>query len=355
MKDTILIVDDDVMNIKMEQQILKEEYQVATATSGVTALKILECMTPDLLLIDINMPQMDGFELLKEIRNKEETALTPVIFVTAEQNETAEMKALEAGAVDFVTRPFNPSVLRNRIMHSLEMEHYRKRMETMVKEQADQIIAHVNRINKIQKEVIISMANLIESRDGSTGGHVKRTGLYVELLVKALIQNRIHTDILTEEYVENLCNAAYMHDIGKIKVSDSILQKPGRLTEEEYEKMKEHARNGGQIIRKIMEGIEDESYINMAEEVSTYHHEKWDGTGYPDGLKGEEIPLSARIMAIADVFDALTSRRCYKEAMRNEEAYRLMKKMSGTYFDPVIMNVFFEKFNELEQISRSYQ
>lgn len=355
MKDKILVIDDDIMNIKTVQQILKEQYQVATATSGEMALKILEQMIPDLVLMDINMPGMDGFELLERFKKKEETATIPVIFVTADQSELAETRALEAGAVDFVSRPFNPSVLMKRITNTLQMEHYKNKLESMVKEQASEIISHVEKLNKLQKEVIISMANLIESRDGSTGGHVKRTGLYVELLVKALMRRKMYSDILTPKFAEDLCNAAYMHDIGKIKVSDSILQKPGKLTQEEYEKMKEHASNGGAIIRSILAGIEDESYIKMAEEVSMYHHEKWDGTGYPEGLRETQIPLSARIMAIADVFDALTSKRCYKEAMEEEEALDVMKKMSGTYFDPDIIDVFFDHFTELKRISRSYQ
>lgn len=355
MNDAILVVDDDVMNIKNIQQVLKEKCQVATATSGQMALKILERMTPDLIILDINMPQMNGFELMRRLREKEKTSNIPVIFITADQGDDIETKALEAGAVDFVSRPFQPSVLLNRIVHALEIEHYKKKLEMMVKEQANEIVAHVRRINRIQKEVIISMANLIESRDGSTGGHVKRTCLYVELLVKAMQHTQRYQQILTQKYVENLCNAAYLHDIGKIKVSDAILQKPGKLTTEEYEKMKEHACNGGEIIRSILEGIEDEEYIDIAWKVSTYHHEKWDGTGYPEGLKGEEIPLSARIMAIADVFDALTSKRCYKQAMDLEEAYIVMKEMSGTYFDPDILNVFLENFDDMKLISCSYQ
>jgi len=355
MKDTILIIDDDVMNIKMVQQLLKDEYLVATASSGEIALKMLEQMRPDLILLDLRMPSMDGFEVLREIKKQESTLDIPVIILTAEQSTVVEAQTLKDGAVDFVSRPYSPAVLMNRIRHTLQMEHYKRHMENMVKEQASEIISHVERINRLQREVIISMANLIESRDGSTGEHVKRTGLYVELLVKNMSTQEKYRSVITRVYAEHLCNSAYMHDIGKITVSDTILQKPVRLTETEYEQMKEHAKSGGQIIRRIFEGIEDEDYIKMAEEVAELHHERWDGTGYPHGLKGEEIPLPARIMAVADVFDALISPRCYKKAMSLEEAYQVMQDMTGTYFDPEIMEVFCEHFDEICEISQRYQ
>ncbi|MDD6305715.1 MAG: response regulator [Clostridiales bacterium] len=339
MGNTVLIIDDDVTNIKTAQDILQDEYKVATATSGKVAFKILEKMTPDLILLDINMPEMDGFEVLEELKKKKETRKIPVIFLTAEQSAEVENRALAAGAKDFVAKPFNPSVLKNRMKNSIEMQMYQRHLENMVAAQTEAIMKHENQINRIQQEMINAMANIIESRDGSTGEHVKRTSRYVALLVEVLQKDDYVKRELTEYYAELLCRAAYMHDIGKIKVDDAILRKPGRFTEEEYAKMKAHAPAGGEIIRMTMKKIEDRDYVDIACDVATHHHERWDGKGYPEGLSGEEIPLGARIMALADVFDALTSVRCYKEAMDVERAFSIIEEEAGKQFDPDLARV----------------
>ena len=354
MKKTILVIDDDIMNIKTAQMILKDEYKVATAESGFAAFKILEHMIPNLILLDLNMPNMNGFEVIKQLRHNSKTSEIPVIILTSDNNESAENSALELGADDFVCRPFSPQVLINRIKRLLEVQDYRMRLEMMVKEQAEEIVEHVERLNRIQKEIIISMANLIECRDGSTGGHVKRTGLYVDLLVNQLIKLDTPGYQISKVYAEHLCSAAYIHDIGKVKISDTILQKPGKLTDEEYTEMKKHAADGGEIVRMIFQGIEDENYIQIAEEVAKFHHEKWDGTGYPNQLKGNEIPLSARIMAIADVFDALSSKRCYKDAIDFEKSFQIMEEMSGTSFDPYLLSIFLNNKEQVLLIQQSF-
>ncbi|MBO5524619.1 MAG: response regulator [Roseburia sp.] len=338
-KNTILVIDDDIMNIKMAQGILQDEYQVATATSGAAAFKILDKMTPDLILLDINMPGMDGFEVLEGLKKKPETKKIPVIFLTAEQSADLETRALEAGAKDFVSKPFNPSVLKNRMKQSIDMQMYQQHLENMVSAQIEAIMKYENNINHIQQEMIHAMAKIIESRDGSTGEHVKRTSRYVALLVEVLQKDDYVKRELTEYYADMLCRAAYMHDIGKIKVDDAILRKPGRFTPEEYEKMKLHAPAGGEIIRNTMDKIEYGGYVEIAADVATYHHERWDGGGYPEGLSGTEIPLGARIMALADVFDALTSVRCYKEAMNVEKAFSIIEEEAGKQFDPDLARV----------------
>lgn len=339
MEHTILIIDDNMMNIKMAQGILQDEYKVATATSGAVAFKILDKMTPDLILLDINMPEMDGFEVLEELKKREDTKKIPVIFLTAEQSGDVETRALAAGAKDFVSKPFNPSVLMNRMKQSIEMQMYQQHLENMVSAQIEAIMKYENHINHIQQEMIHAMAKIIESRDGSTGEHVKRTSRYVALLVKVLQKDDYAKRDLTEYYADMLCRAAYMHDIGKIKVDDAILRKPGRFTEEEYAKMKLHAPAGGEIIRMTMKKIEDGGYVDIASDVATYHHERWDGKGYPEGLSGTDIPLGARIMALADVFDALTSVRCYKEAMDVDKAFSIIEEEAGKQFDPDLARV----------------
>jgi len=231
--------------------------------------------------------------------------------------------------------------MRNRIRRTLEIEEYRKDLEGVVRRQTA-------KIEKIQREIIISLANMIESRDDSTGQHVKRTSRYVEMIIEELKNRNMFHEVIDDDYIYNVIKAAPMHDIGKIKVPDHVLQKPGKLTEEEFEIMKRHSPEGGSIIRTIMDQIEERDYIDVAYNVAAFHHEKWNGRGYPDGLSGEQIPLEARIMALADVFDALISKRCYKDAMSLDKAFDIIEESKGEHFDPQIAQVFVELRPEIE-------
>lgn len=215
-----------------------------------------------------------------------------------------------------------------------------RRGKMIVNKQEEELKSHQQRVMELQYHTIVAMANLIEGRDGDTGEHVKRTSWFVDRIARELAKEGAYPEQIDEGFVENLWKAAPLHDIGKIKVPDAILQKPGKLTAEEFEIMKGHAAEGGEIIYETMRGIEERDYIEMAHDVAKYHHEKWDGSGYPEGISGEEIPLCARIMAVADVFDALTSKRCYKAAMSLEEAYRIIEDSSGSHFDPVVVEAF---------------
>ncbi|WP_432649700.1 HD domain-containing phosphohydrolase [Huintestinicola sp.] len=229
------------------------------------------------------------------------------------------------------------------------LDRHKKRLEIEVEEKTGDLRRHNEKMLELQNNIIIAMANLIESRDGDTGEHVKRTSKYVTMLAEAAKKKGLYPEILTDSYVELLAKAAPMHDIGKISVPDSILQKPGKLTPEEFERIKSHAPEGGRIIREVMDGIEEKEYVDIAATVAEGHHEKWDGGGYPSGLKGDEIPLSARIMAIADVFDALISKRCYKEAMPLDEAFGIISDSAGTHFDPELAGIFISLRPEIEE------
>ena len=220
------------------------------------------------------------------------------------------------------------------------LEQYKENLEQEIEQKNLSITQHNEKMLALQDNIIIGMANLIESRDGDTGEHIKRTSFYVNLLARAIRDKGLYTDILTDNYIELLTKAAPMHDIGKILVPDHILQKPGRLTPEEYEIIKEHSAAGGKIIREVLGFIEEKDYIEIASDMAAHHHEKWNGSGYTKGLAQEDIPLSARIMAIADVFDALVSKRCYKSPMPVEEAFAEMEKSSGTHFDPQLVKIF---------------
>ena len=350
-KNIILVVDDDKTNLTLAQNILVPHYRIAASNSGQAALKYLEGHRPDLILLDINMPDMDGFEVMEYLQQKEETKTIPVIFLTADNLAETEVKGFRMGAMDFVTKPFVPDILRSRVDKTIELAQYRHNLETMVKEQAQKIIEDARRISSIQDSVIVGMANLIESRDGSTGKHVKNTQMYVRLIADELHSRKLFPLELTEEYIEDLCKAAPLHDVGKIKVPDSILQKPGKLTPEEYDAMKMHTTYSRKIIKTIIGDVEDEHYVQIVENIAMYHHERWDGTGYPTGLTGDSIPLEARIMAVADVFDALYEERVYKPPIRPiERIMQIMSEGRGTQFDPVIIDVFMEMLPTLKQV-----
>ncbi len=335
-KQLILMVDDDRDNLKHAQMILGREYRIAAAISGAQALAFLKKHTPHLILLDIKMPAMDGFEALKKIREIPSCATLPVIFLTADTDAVTEAKCLSAGAVDFIGKPFVPQVLVRRVKRTLEIEMYQKHLEHMVSEK-------VAEITRMQETVITGIANLIESRDGSTGTHVKNTRNYVKILTRELQRRRLYPDILDSRYADYTIKAAVLHDVGKIKVPDAILTKPGRLTEEEYEQIKLHTVYGGEIIKDIIADVEDKEYVKIAEDIARHHHERWDGKGYPDGLSGEDIPLCARIMSLADVFDALAAERCYKQPVRPvENVFGMLEENAGTQFDPGLTKIFLE-------------
>ena len=351
MEYVILVVDDDTANLALAQKILGKEYRIAAANSGMVAFKYLENKCPDLILLDINMPEMDGFQVMEKLRSMEKFSHVPVIFLTADNDPETETKCLSMGAVDFVAKPFLPDVLMSRVRRTLELEKYRSDLERMVEEQTKIITARTRRISQIQEQVIMGMATLIETRDNSTGKHVKNTKTYVQMIANELRKRNMFEETLTDDYIVNVCKAAPLHDVGKIRIADAILKKPARLTEEEYNAMKLHTVYGKQIINEIIGGVEDPEYVKIAEEIAMYHHERWDGTGYPIGLKGEDIPLCARIMALADVFDALYEERCYKEPIR--PVYKIMKTLEegkGTQFDPVITEVFISMEQEIKEL-----
>ncbi len=350
MSEVILVVDDDTSNLMLAKKILGEDFRIAAANSGEAACRYLENNIPDLVLVDINMPDMDGFELVEKMKDNPQWRSIPIIFLTADKNEETEIKCFQAGAVDFVGKPFLPEILSSRVMRTVELQRYRNSLEKMVEEQAAQLTGALRRISDMQEHVIVGMANLIESRDGSTGKHVKNTQTYVRMIAEELRRRGLFPDVMTEDYVEKLCKAAPLHDVGKIQVPDSILQKPGKLTPEEYDRMKEHTSCSSAIIDEIIGDVEEEDYIRLVKDVAMCHHERWDGKGYPQGLSGEQIPLGARIMALADVFDALYEERCYKPAMRPiEKIYEILEEGKGTQFDPVITEVFLSLDQKLRE------
>ena len=337
----ILIVDDDMTSLKLAKGILESEYRVATVNSGAMVFTYLANNTPDLILLDINMPNMDGFEVFDQLKAKPAWSSIPVVFLTATQDTKSEARCLEAGAIDFVMKPFVPVILLNRVRRVLELYGYRRQLESMVANQSEVIVHRTERITNMQNSIINGMANLIELRDNNTGRHVKNTQIYVEMICKALRNQGLFPETLNDAYINNTVRAAPLHDVGKIKISDTILNKPGPLTSEEFKIIQDHTRYGADIVKDLLGDVEDPEYLEIAHDIALCHHERWDGTGYPQGISGEDIPLCARIMSIADVFDALYEDRVYKAGIRPMSAcLDIIEDARGLQFDPVITDVF---------------
>ncbi len=342
-KEIILVVDDEPLNLMIAQKLLSTEYKVAPATSAAAALRYLEKNKPNLILMDINMPEMNGFDTVAEIKKREECSSIPIIFLTADNDPQTEEKCFRSGAVDFVGKPFIAEILLSRIRRTLELERYRINLEEMVEAQSRELIAKTEKMNQIQNSIIVGMANIIEYRDSDTGYHVKHTQNYVSIIINKLRKDHVFPELEDLEYCDNICRAAVLHDIGKIKIPDSVLLKQGKLTDDEYMQMKNHTVYGAEIIRDVISDLEDDNYIETAIDIALHHHEFYNGKGYPMGLAGEEIPLSARIMAVADVFDALYEERCYKQPMRPmEKIFEILEEEKGTHFDAKVVDAFIQ-------------
>lgn len=335
-QQTILVVDDEPANIDLLVECLKDEYNVKAATRGERALRIARSgEPPDMILLDIMMPGMDGFEVCQQLKADLSTRHIPIIFITAKIGSEDEIRGLELGAVDYITKPISPPIVQARVHAQLALYDQNRILDIKVREQTAQL--HETRLAIIRR-----LGRAAEYKDNETGLHVIRMSHYA-----AIIGSAIGMD---ERNVELLLNAAPMHDVGKIGIPDSILQKPGKLTPEEWEVMRNHAQIGADIIGDAS-GSE---LLEMARVVALTHHEKWDGSGYPNGLAGEQIPQVGRIVAIADVFDALTSVRPYKPAWSVERALELFRDSQGSHFDPDLVSLFFEAMPEILTIRSRY-
>jgi putative two-component system response regulator len=332
----ILIVDDIPANIQVLVSILREDgYQISVATSGKQALELVERVRPDLLLLDIMMPDMDGYEVCRCLKADEATLHIPVLFITALGDPEDEAKGLALGAVDYITKPIHPELVRARVRNHLELKRYQSRLEETVR-------MRTRELQMTQAVMIESLATLAEYRDPETGGHIKRTQNYVKALASKLRTNPRFCNELDDATIEMLYQSAPLHDIGKVGVRDVVLLKNGQLTDEEFELMKKHTSYGNEALRITEQKLGKSTFLRHAREVAYTHQEKWDGSGYPNGLKGDEIPISGRLMAVADVYDALISKRIYKPPMPHEKAVQIIAEGKGTHFDPDVVDAFLE-------------
>jgi len=339
---TIFSVDDNDTNLIKIEDALGDYYNVITLSSGASMFKLIDKIMPDLILLDIRMPEMDGFEAMEKLKARREYQNIPVIFLTATNDVDVETQGFKLGAVDFINKPFSDAVLLNRVELHLNLNG-------LIRERTAQL-------ERAYHSLIFVLSDLVENRDENTGGHIERTVEYIRLLVYEMLDKKIYYDELSQWDMEVVPPCAMLHDIGKINVSDVILNKPDKLTIGEYDVMKTHVMMGTNIIDKVIERTGEDMFLKTAKLFAEYHHENWDGTGYPHGLKGVDIPIHGRVMAIADVYDALVTERPYKEAFPHEEAVNIIMGESGKRFDPLMVNAFYNihnKFDALHKLEKS--
>ena len=368
MQRTIFVTDDNETNLIAAREALIDHYRVMTLPSATRMFALLEKITPDLILLDIRMPDMDGFEALRRLKSNPSYAKLPVIFLTSVTDTEVEAQGFALGVVDFITKPFSTPVLLNRIKTHLEID-------TIIRVRTEEIQQQKEQLQHLKNSIVHVVADIIEKRDYETGGHNDRIVEFVGILLKAMIEQGVYPEEIADIDFDLFISSARLHDVGKIVIPDSILNKPGRLTDEEFAIMKTHALEGKLIIEQIISrtkysvampdgqefevgpelslpGSDNETFLNYSRLFAGYHHERWDGKGYPFGLSGMDIPIHGRIMAFADVYDALISERPYKKAFTHEDSVRIIMENAGTQFDPFIAEVFYSVKDQFETVRR---
>jgi putative two-component system response regulator len=354
-KQTVLIVDDMPSNLALMNAILSPKYDVMMANNGERALQLaLSDTPPDLVLLDVIMPGLDGYEVCRLLKQDPRTRDVPVIFLTASTGRDSEQKGFDAGAVDYITKPFSPVIVLARVKSHLTL----KTMTDLLRDRNAHLEAEVSRrtreIQVVQDATIMAMVSLVETRDSNTGNHIRRTQNYVRMLAEKLASRSKFAGMLAPASIDLIYKSAPLHDIGKVGIPDSILLKPGKLTPEEFEIMKTHTTLGRDAIVAAESLLSTTSgFLQTAREIAHHHQEKWDGTGYPDGLAGNAIPLPAQLMAVADVYDALISRRSYKQPFSHQSAVDIIEQGRGGHFNPDIVDTFLEIHPAFDGVARS--
>ena len=354
-KPIVLAIDDSPENLVLMSTLLKDRYKVKVANSGARGLELAQTANPDIILLDIMMPDMDGYAVCERLKHDPATAHIPVIFLTARADTEDEKHGLEVGAVDYITKPISPPIFLMRIQNHLALKH----AADFLRDKADYLDKEVrNRTREIaalQEVTVQVVTSLAETRDQETGKHIRRTQLYVKALAEQLKDHPRFSASLGAAEIDAIYKSAPLHDIGKVGIPDRILLKPGKLTEEEFEIMKTHTTLGYEaIVHTEQELGVNVGFLRYAKEIALSHQEKWDGSGYPQGLSGDAIPVSARLMAIADVYDALISRRVYKEAFSHAKSIAILKEGRGSHFDPDVLDAFLAIEEQVIAIALKY-
>ncbi|MCB9639893.1 MAG: response regulator [Myxococcales bacterium] len=350
-ESTVMIIDDTPANLGLLEEVLsKQGYRVVAFPTGKHALKAAQKRIPDLILLDIMMPEESGFEVCQKLKADSKLCEIPVIFISALDDTNNKVKALSRGGVDYITKPFQEDEVLARVKTHLSLRRMQQELERHNNYLEELVQEKVKEISDSQLATILAVSKLAEYRDEETGLHIERTRIFCKLLAQELQKNEDFSQIITHQYIENIYQAAPLHDIGKVGVPDHILLKPGKLTSDEFTVMKSHVTIGASTLQKIFLQYPHNNFIKMGIELTRSHHEKWDGSGYPDGIKGEDIPLSARIMALADVYDALRSKRIYKDAFSHQKSMDIITEGRGKHFDPAIVDAFLALEEQFDQI-----
>lgn len=355
LRETILIVDDTPDNLTLMNALLKDQYKVKVANNGEKALNIMLAPNPpDLVLLDIMMPGIDGYEVCRQLKVDIRTRNIPVIFLTAKAEVEDEKKGLEYGAVDYITKPISPPILMQRVKNHLLIKASQDFLRDKNEYLENEVLRRTKEVQALQDITINTMASLAETRDVETGNHIRRTQNYVKLLARRLQNHPKYTLVLTDKNIELIYKSAPLHDIGKVGTPDHILLKPGKHLPEETVIMRQHAALGLNAIQSVERNLGPIEFLRFAKEIAHSHHEKWDGTGYPLGLAGEDIPVSARLMAIADVYDAMINPRVYKKAIPHDQVMATIKEGRGKHFDPDIVDAFVALEKEVIEIAHFF-
>ncbi|MCX7168667.1 MAG: two-component system response regulator [Rhodocyclales bacterium] len=354
---TILIVDDEPTNLFLLTSLLRPQYMVRAANSGESALRAAASEPrPDLVLLDVMMPMMDGYAVLSRLRENSATRDIPVVFLTALAETEDEERGLQLGAADYIAKPIKPAVVQARVRTQLEAKQARDWLKDQNATLEAEVVRRMTENDLTQRVSIRALAHLAETRDPETGSHILRTQGYVQQLAIGLRQHPRFAATMSERYIDLLARSAPLHDIGKVGIPDHILLKPGKLTADEWVIMQTHAKQGSDAIEQAERDIEMPlEFLSVAKEIARWHHEKWDGSGYPDALAGGAIPVSARLMALADVFDAVISVRVYKPAMPYAEAREIIAAGRGKHFDPDVADAFLAGFDDFVAIAERYR
>ncbi len=334
-KPKVVIIDDNVTNLSLARKALGDDYHIVLIKDGAMAIAEIPNIKPDLILLDVEMPGLSGFDVIRNIKDymPEPFKSIPIIFLTAKDDGDSEYQGLNLGAVDYVIKPFSSVLLKKRVELHLKLHNYSTNLENLVKEKT-------SHIKELQYAIVYTLSEMVEKRDQNTGGHILRTSRYLKALLLQAQLEGVYSGELAGVDVDLYAHASQMHDVGKICISDQILLKKDTLTNDEFDIMKKHTSYGSDIIQSAIHDVQDVEFLEIAELFAYTHHEKWNGTGYPQKLSGEDIPICGRLMAIVDAYDAITSERPYKKAKTHEEAVGILKADSGSHFDPILLQCF---------------
>jgi len=348
---TIFLVDDDPTNLTLGADAISICYNVFTFNSGSLLLKRLNKQIPDLILLDIEMPEMNGYETIKLIKENSKTSNIPVIFLTAKSDCESELDGLSLGAIDYITKPFSPPLLLKRIEVHLLVESQKAELQNFNNNLLEMVDNKTKNVVELQSAILQTMTKLVDQRDDITGGHLDRSKCYMSAMLNAMRKRPLYTDEMSSWDFKLIEQSTQLHDIGKIAIKDNILLKSEKLTDEEFDIIKQHTTFGEEVIMDIQKNTSEHAFLEYAMILVGTHHEKWDGSGYPKGLKGEEIPLLGRIMAVIDVYDALVSNRPYKKGITHEEAVAIISETKGSHFDPEVTDTFLTISEEFKKIA----